>query len=476
MLYRSRVRTEPTNLTVPQYTAALWSRLENMIEEMAGCCDKVYTLEKVLKIKKDTVTHVVFLDETMKPVSREACTRYVQELVSQYTNTDSTVDWMSGSSFLQQTLSIGYPRLLRLFHEFFAKIAALAGGTRNPPGVTEGTNVARAVVNELDSARFDPLLVRSVAKNAATSLDMMLTRIDPLANSISSTNHERSDCQFPVSLLDAATKLASEYTDSVYAILKPSIDIIDPMLTSVRREVAAIIARLHRIDLSKSIDSMTGLGGASIYMKDLVEKLAFVKAEILPTINIGEITKPWVVSIVQYVIRTFVLHVSIAKPLGESGKLQLTSDMTELEFALNALMVDRGQNKRGGDLETVGEDYRTLRALRRVLIGADYDFIGRCSSSRTTSWPSQSTPRDCRAYSITSHPCSVTYTLPHSLHGWQEAEYVRWVDEHSDAEAWTLVESGLAHWEKISGSKGKEKAVADEYIRLARTVLGNVKI
>lgn len=65
--------------------------------------------------------------------------------------------------------------------------------------------------------------------------------------------------------------------------------------------------------------------------------------------------------------------------------------------------------------------------------------------------------------------------LPHSLHGWQEAEYVRWVDEHSDAEAWTLVESGLAHWEKISGSEGKEKAVADEYIRLARTVLGNVK-
>ncbi len=27
--------------------------------------------------------------------------------------------------FLQQTLSTGYPRLLRLFHEFFAKIAVL---------------------------------------------------------------------------------------------------------------------------------------------------------------------------------------------------------------------------------------------------------------------------------------------------------------------------------------------------------------
>lgn len=71
-----------------------------------------------------------------------------------------------------------------------------------------------------------------------------------------------------------------------------------------------------------------------------------------------------VVSIVQFVIRTFVLHVSIAKPLGESGKLQLTTDMAELEFALNGFMAE-GPNKRGGNLETlVGDDYRVLRAMR----------------------------------------------------------------------------------------------------------------
>ncbi|KAL4267054.1 Conserved oligomeric Golgi complex subunit 5 [Pleurotus pulmonarius] len=524
-LYRSRVRTEPTNLTVPQYTAALWSRLENMIEEMAGCCDKVYTLEKVLKIKKDTVTHVVFLDETMKLLENTPSASFWTSL--SWSLEKHARDASKNSSFLQQTLSTGYPRLLRLFHEFFAKIAvhtdtiythkfqspetvlilralsnfeslylsrsanklnetvgqALAGGTRNPPGVTEGTNVARAVVNELDSARFDPLLVRSVAKNAATSLDMMLTRIDPLVvrdrSAVSLVGPTASVQQitngqivnFLYHCWTRLQKLASEYTDSVYAILKPSIDniqlafqrIIDPMLIAIRREVAAIIARLHRVDLSKSIDSMTGLGGASIYMKDLVEKLAFVKAEILPTINIGEITKTWVVSIVQYVIRTFVLHVSIAKPLGESGKLQLTSDMTELEFALNALMVDRGQNKRGGDLETVGEDYRTLRALRPLLFLENTQLA---EPKYTAGLP----PLIVLHHILVRSPIP----LPHSLHGWQEAEYVRWVDEHSDAEAWTLIESGLAHWEKISGSEGKDKAVADEYIRLARTVLSNV--
>jgi hypothetical protein len=75
---------------------------------------------------------------------------------------------------------------------------------------------------------------------------------------------------------------------------------------------------------------------------------------------------------VRFVIRTFVLHISIAKPLGESGKLQLTRDMAELEFALSAFMVENLQGKRGGDLGSVGEDYRVLRAMRYVHL---FDFF-----------------------------------------------------------------------------------------------------
>jgi acetolactate synthase-1/3 small subunit len=64
--YRSRVRTEPTNLTAPQFAAALWTRLEAMFDEMAGCCIKVYALEKVLKIKKNPNTLASFLDDVSK--------------------------------------------------------------------------------------------------------------------------------------------------------------------------------------------------------------------------------------------------------------------------------------------------------------------------------------------------------------------------------------------------------------------------
>jgi hypothetical protein len=40
-LYKSRVRTEPTNTTQPLWANTLWSRLELMVDEMAGCCIKV---------------------------------------------------------------------------------------------------------------------------------------------------------------------------------------------------------------------------------------------------------------------------------------------------------------------------------------------------------------------------------------------------------------------------------------------------
>ena len=46
--YRSRIRTEPTNLTVPQWTAALWERLDVLMESMAAACIKVRVSEVLI--------------------------------------------------------------------------------------------------------------------------------------------------------------------------------------------------------------------------------------------------------------------------------------------------------------------------------------------------------------------------------------------------------------------------------------------
>ena len=72
--------------------------------------------------------------------------------------------------------------------------------------------------------------------------------------------------------------------------------IIDPLLAAIRRELSAIIAKVHKVDLSKAPDPSAGLGGASVYMKDLVEKLTFIKTEVLAKFNIGETSREWCVT------------------------------------------------------------------------------------------------------------------------------------------------------------------------------------
>src|SRR5690349_7744666 len=81
--------------------------------------------------------------------------------------------------------------------------------------------------------------------------------------------------------------------------------------------------------------------------------------------NIELLLPPRVIAIVQHIIRSFVLHISLVCPLGESGKLQMASDMTGLEFALSSFLAE-SQNKPGGSLESIGKEYRALRAMRCV--------------------------------------------------------------------------------------------------------------
>ena len=61
---------------------------------------------------------------------------------------------------------------------------AFSSGGRIPPGATEGTNAARTIANELDAARFDPLLVKAVAKNTATCLDNILSRVEGMVRMV----------------------------------------------------------------------------------------------------------------------------------------------------------------------------------------------------------------------------------------------------------------------------------------------------
>lgn len=68
----------------------------------------------------------------------------------------------------------------------------------------------------------------------------------------------------------------------------------DALDVALRREFANIISRIHRVDFSKPMDPMAmGSGGGSPYMQDLIDKVAFVRSEILGRMSLGEVMREW---------------------------------------------------------------------------------------------------------------------------------------------------------------------------------------
>jgi hypothetical protein len=120
---------------------------------------------------------------------------------------------------------------------------AFQGGARAPPSSSEGTNVARMIANELDTAKFDPLLVRSVARSAKSSLDMLLGRADglivreraaALLTGPTATPQQVQNLSLATFLYHCGTRmrvLEEEHSSDVYAILRPLVVVSAPYCT-----------------------------------------------------------------------------------------------------------------------------------------------------------------------------------------------------------------------------------------------------
>jgi hypothetical protein len=112
---------------------------------------------------------------------------------------------------------------------------AFQGGVHAPPSSPEGMNVARLIANELDAAKFDPLLVRSVARSANASLDMLLGRADGLVvrdrtatllSGQSVTPQQGQNLSLATFLYHCGTRmqaLEGEHSSDVYAILNSTV-------------------------------------------------------------------------------------------------------------------------------------------------------------------------------------------------------------------------------------------------------------
>nr|KIR87103.1 hypothetical protein I308_02795 [Cryptococcus tetragattii IND107] len=507
-------------------------RLERVMDDVANCCIKVYTLEKVLRIKRDTLTQVEFFDEVMKRLDEKPSFTYWTTLAKAFET--QTKEAAKSSSWLQQALSVGYPKLLRLFHDFFSRIAVhtdtvytqehqspeavlvlrsissfetlyLSRSTNrmsdvvasaveqyvsarvNPPGPSDGVSVARTMTNELDSARFDPLLVRTVARNAAKILDGFIQTLDgmliedftatsligPNATSAQQVNAQLVGCLYHCWLNVAYIEY--DHTGKVWDILSPSINslettyrrITNSLDVAFRKEITSTLARIHRVNFNTPVDPLAmGMDarGGSPYMQDLVDKIGFVRSQILGRMSLGEYMKAWVLDLSKFILRTFLLHASITRPMGESGALKLTGDMTELEMGVTSLL-STGKvqgTKDSVKVEQVGDEYVALRTFRTLLF-ANLESLA--NPVETVHIP----PLIVLHHIIVRSPL----LLPHEFHGWSESEYVLWIEKHKDEkEQWELVERTV---EDQHVTHNEEEMKVDIYVKLIKEILAHAR-
>jgi hypothetical protein len=164
-------------------------------------------------------------------------------------------------------------------------------------------------------------------------------------------------------------------TTSVASVRALYLEVVEPLSLAMRRETSAIVAKMHRVDFGPEGAGLTA-GGSSPYMKDLADKVSYLRVEVLGALRVGELMKEWcaasldhsvasvivpsrVLDLARHIVQVFVLHASLVKPLGENGKLRLTSDMTALEFAISQLLSHHKLN-----LNALGTEFKSLRALR----------------------------------------------------------------------------------------------------------------
>jgi conserved oligomeric Golgi complex subunit 5 len=133
---------------------------------------------------------------------------------------------------------------------------AFVGGTRSPPGTNEAITIARTIANEMDGARFDPILVKAVAKSVKSCVELLLGRVDSLVCTVppcccivllnfhvtqivrdrsaftllgpSATTQQMSNAQvasFVWHTRDRLARLKADHAEGTFAILTPALEV-----------------------------------------------------------------------------------------------------------------------------------------------------------------------------------------------------------------------------------------------------------
>ncbi|PHZ14047.1 uncharacterized protein RHIMIDRAFT_200796 [Rhizopus microsporus ATCC 52813] len=455
----------------------LWERMEALMKTMGDQCIKIYNLEKVLEIKKDPLTQASFLEEVAKTLDASSLVSYFWQVLS--ANFEKELKHAVRGSTLLHTIFVGdYPKLLKLLHDFFSRLAlnngtplsdysqtpeyvimlrsfhAFQSGfvtksrqrifdavnaafpvygalTRSPPTRTSAVNLTRVIGHELEVASIESHLSQEVAKNAVKALSTFCTKCEHLVSILPTneqliyTNNNSSVTSNYLNMNIEVTNLLYYIHQSMWKVLEEYPDkIIEIMKQGVEKDAEQVLLKMHQENFAgqirRNFDPTSN--EKSNYMKELANHVRYYHSQILQHFSCGTEPKSWAKDISQYVLQVFIFQASLIRPLSEAGKLKLAGDMAELEF-----MISQFLSEYGAKMEEIGASYKALRTFRPLL------FLD--SAQLTAAHHTSDLSKLILIHHLIVRSNHKGLPLPYSVYELSRQEYMKWIMNNSEKES-----------------------------------------
>ncbi|KAJ1964569.1 hypothetical protein IWQ62_002896 [Dispira parvispora] len=483
-----------------------WEQLDGLLETLSGTAIKVYTLERVLGHRRGAGASETE-DTITKPLGERPTTYYWHRVVDYFRTLFTASETSKGLA--QSALSKHYPKLLLRLHSLYSTLAPFqpttasrgryeqtpehmllrscfgsfetqylarldtrltnqvqaafvgpTGDKRHPvvPTSKLTRTLVRTALSELEIVDFDTLLTRQVLHRLTQRLSMFLDQTHKLITTDSRAyfigNSKTTEAASPAVQLQnlevaivvhtLGTELAIASTtypslrkvsraadDACYRILNP---LFEHITVTLQGTVAKLYTRSHNTSSSRYTADVVELAHQIRYVRRLCEKLA-------PVPSVAE----RVCQLSQRVLQLFIRHVSLLPVREESGKLQLTEDLTQLEFSLNQLL---SSSKLA--LKDLGDMYQAVREFRVLL----FMELAQIPSNRATQL--STLPGHVVLHYVLGQAWPIL-PRPHEALQMNMEDYSDWLDMHSESDIQAhvrrIVNNGPSELDHIMDSK-----------------------
>ncbi|KAG1042930.1 hypothetical protein G6F43_011776 [Rhizopus delemar] len=485
-LQKSTMGNASKNTT--QWTHLLWERMETLMKSMGDQCIKIYNLEKVLEIKKDSLTQVSFLDEVAKSLDASSLASYFWQVLS--ANFEKELKHAVRASTLLHTIFVGnYPKLLKLLHDFFSRLTlnngtplsdysqtpeyvimlhsfyafqtgfvtksrqkmfdgvnaafpAYGALTRLPPTRSNAINMTRIIGHELEVASVEPHLAQEVAKNAVKALSSFCTKCENLLPSNEQpiyTNGSNSAISNYLSIKEYPEKIAEIIKEGVEGCHVLMQKIGTRLVDLIKKDSEQVLLNMHQESFSGQLRrNFEPNDEKSNYMKELANHVRYYHTHILQHLSCGAEPKAWSLAIGQHILEVFIFQASMIRPLSEAGKLKLAGDMAELEFTISQFL-----SEYGAKMEQLAGAYKALRTFRPLL------FLDSAQLTAAHHTSDLSKLILIHHLIVRSQSSNKGLILPNTVYDLSRQEYMKWMNGQTEKEAIQLALDAITKGNKI---------------------------